>query len=157
MIFLLAQLLLTNGALSALLYSKAMPLLLEVTSLIVVDRNLLKLKTSQFRIYIAKWLSIDLWIIHLTVDSGWRYGDQSRRSSQGPEHDGLLGSGSFPRPSGFATAFSAPKVRANDQYQLNRSNEPYHPPRPYKVHISQLLCVSQSPHLQTEFKLNFYP
>lgn len=68
-----------------------------------------------------------------SVDSGWRYGDQSRRSSQGPEHDGLLGSGSFPRPSGYATAFSAPKVRANDQYQLNRSNEPYHPPRPYKA------------------------
>ncbi|XP_031739364.1 uncharacterized protein LOC101210153 isoform X2 [Cucumis sativus] len=70
-------------------------------------------------------------------DSGWRYGDQSRRSSQGPEHDGLLGSGSFPRPSGFATAFSAPKVRGNDQYQLNRSNEPYHPPRPYKAAAHQ--------------------
>ncbi|RVX09796.1 hypothetical protein CK203_012870 [Vitis vinifera] len=28
---------------------------------------------------------------------------------------------------------SAPKVRANDHYQLNRSNEPYHPPRPYKA------------------------
>ncbi|KAG6582631.1 hypothetical protein SDJN02_20900 [Cucurbita argyrosperma subsp. argyrosperma] len=68
-----------------------------------------------------------------SVDSGWRYGDHSRRSSQGPEHDGLLGSGSFPRPSGYATAFLGPKVRANDQYQLNRSNEPYHPPRPYKA------------------------
>lgn len=78
---------------------------------------------------------IDLLIIILTVDSGWRYGDHSRRSLQGPEHDGLLGSGSFPRPSGYATGFSAPKVRANEQYQLNRSNEPYHPPRPYKVHI----------------------
>ncbi|XP_038882192.1 uncharacterized protein LOC120073406 isoform X2 [Benincasa hispida] len=68
-----------------------------------------------------------------SVDSGWRYGDQSRRPSQGPEHDGLLGSGSFPRPSGYVPAFLAPKVRANDQYQLNRSNEPYHPPRPYKA------------------------
>ncbi|XP_022147304.1 uncharacterized protein LOC111016288 isoform X2 [Momordica charantia] len=68
-----------------------------------------------------------------SVDSGWRYGDHSRRSLQGPEHDGLLGSGSFPRPSGYATGFSAPKVRANEQYQLNRSNEPYHPPRPYKA------------------------
>ncbi|KAG6597140.1 hypothetical protein SDJN02_09790 [Cucurbita argyrosperma subsp. argyrosperma] len=68
-----------------------------------------------------------------SVDSGWRLSDHSRRPSQGPEQDGLLGSGSFPRPPGYATAFSAPKVRAHDQYQLNRSNEPYHPPRPYKA------------------------
>ncbi|WRX07622.1 hypothetical protein QQP08_000109 [Theobroma cacao] len=66
-------------------------------------------------------------------DSGRRYGNQSRRSWQGPEHDGLLGSGSFPRPSGYAAGASAPKFRANDQYHLNRSNEPYHPPRPYKA------------------------
>ncbi|XP_022757444.1 uncharacterized protein LOC111304778 isoform X2 [Durio zibethinus] len=64
-------------------------------------------------------------------DSGRRY--QSRRSWQGPEHDGLLGSGSFPRPSGYVAGTSAPKFRANDQYHLNRSNEPYHPPRPYKA------------------------
>ncbi|EEF50583.1 uncharacterized protein LOC8286680 [Ricinus communis] len=66
-------------------------------------------------------------------DSGRRYGNQSRRPWQVPEHDGLLGSGSFPRPSGYAAGASAPKSRANDQYQLNRSNEPYHPPRPYKA------------------------
>ncbi|XWS46143.1 hypothetical protein CRYUN_Cryun14cG0038400 [Craigia yunnanensis] len=67
------------------------------------------------------------------LDSGRRYGNQSRRSWQGPEHDGLLGSGSFPQPSGYAAGASAPKFRANDQYHLNRSNEPYHPPRPYKA------------------------
>ncbi|XP_021677042.2 uncharacterized protein LOC110662387 isoform X2 [Hevea brasiliensis] len=66
-------------------------------------------------------------------DSGKRYGNQSQRSWQVPEHDGLLGSGSFPRPSGYAAGSSAPKFRANDHYQLNRSNEPYHPPRPYKA------------------------
>ncbi|GLT71116.1 hypothetical protein SLA2020_431570 [Shorea laevis] len=68
-------------------------------------------------------------------DSGRRYGNQSqsRRSWQVPEHDGLLGSGSFPRPSGYATGVSAPKIRANDHVQLNKSNEPYHPPRPYKA------------------------
>ncbi|KAJ7951186.1 Serine-rich adhesin for platelets like [Quillaja saponaria] len=66
-------------------------------------------------------------------DSGKRYGNQSLRSGQGPEHDGLLGSGSFPRPSGYAPGLSAPKFRLNDNYQLNRSNEPYHPPRPYKA------------------------
>lgn len=66
-------------------------------------------------------------------DTGRRYGGQSRRSWQNPEHDGLLGSGSLARPSGYATGASAPKFRANDHYQLNRSNEPYHPPRPYKA------------------------
>ncbi|XVF22491.1 hypothetical protein REPUB_Repub12eG0177200 [Reevesia pubescens] len=66
-------------------------------------------------------------------DSGRCFGNQSRRSWQGSEHDGLLGSGSFPRPSGYAAGTTAPKVRANDQYHLNRSNEPYHPPRPYKA------------------------
>lgn len=68
-------------------------------------------------------------------ESGRRYGNQSRRSWQVPEHDGLLGSGSFPRPSGYAAGVSAPKLRANDQYQLSKTNEPYHPPRPYKVRI----------------------
>lgn len=66
-------------------------------------------------------------------ESGRRYGNQSRRSWQVPEHDGLLGSGSFPRPSGYAAGVSAPKLRANDQYQLSKTNEPYHPPRPYKA------------------------
>ncbi|XP_071722886.1 uncharacterized protein [Rutidosis leptorrhynchoides] len=65
-------------------------------------------------------------------NSGRRFG-QSRRSWQGPEHDGLLGSGSFPRPSGFASGASASKLRTNDHYQPNRSNEPYQPPRPYKA------------------------
>ncbi|PIN20170.1 hypothetical protein CDL12_07132 [Handroanthus impetiginosus] len=66
-------------------------------------------------------------------DSGRRYGHQSRRSWQTPEHDGLLGSGSFPRPSGYTAGISALKGRANEQNQLIRSNEPYHPPRPYKA------------------------
>ncbi|KAL5859642.1 hypothetical protein ACOSQ4_000938 [Xanthoceras sorbifolium] len=66
-------------------------------------------------------------------DTGRRYGSQSRRSWQVPEHDGLLGSGSLARPSAYATGASAPKFRANDHYQPNRSNEPYHPPRPYKA------------------------
>ncbi|KAF2291164.1 hypothetical protein GH714_020449 [Hevea brasiliensis] len=66
-------------------------------------------------------------------DSGKRFGNQSRRPWQVPEHDGLLGSGSFPRPSGYTAGASAPKFRANDHYQLNRNNEPYHPPRPYKA------------------------
>lgn len=67
------------------------------------------------------------------ADSGRRYGNQSRKSWQVPEHDGLLGSGSFARPSGYAAGASAPKFRVSDHYQLNRSNEPYHPPRPYKA------------------------
>ncbi|KAL0428819.1 UNVERIFIED_CONTAM: hypothetical protein Sradi_0507900 [Sesamum radiatum] len=66
-------------------------------------------------------------------NSGRRYGHQSRRSWQTPEHDGLLGSGSFPRPSGYAAGISAAKVRANEHHQLGRSSEPYHPPRPYKA------------------------
>ncbi|KAF7826094.1 uncharacterized protein G2W53_017258 [Senna tora] len=65
-------------------------------------------------------------------DSGRRFGNQSRRSWQGPEHDGLLGSGTFPRPSGYAPGLSS-KFRANDHHQVNRSNEPYQPPRPYKA------------------------
>ncbi|GMH00482.1 hypothetical protein Nepgr_002321 [Nepenthes gracilis] len=65
-------------------------------------------------------------------DSGRRYGNQSRRSWQNLEHDGLLGSGSFPRPSGYAAGASVPRFRANDQYQPNRINDPY-PPRPYKA------------------------
>ncbi|CAL5331729.1 unnamed protein product [Camellia sinensis] len=66
-------------------------------------------------------------------DSGRRHSNQSRRSWQNSEHDGLLGSGSFPRPSGFPAGLSAPKVRSNDLSQLNRSTEPYQPPRPYKA------------------------
>ncbi|XP_044502268.1 uncharacterized protein LOC123223218 isoform X2 [Mangifera indica] len=66
-------------------------------------------------------------------ESGRHYGNQSRRSLQVPEQDGLLGSGSFARPSGYAAGASTLKFRANDHYQLNRSNESYHPPRPYKA------------------------
>ncbi|XP_039061399.1 uncharacterized protein LOC120205612 [Hibiscus syriacus] len=65
------------------------------------------------------------------TDAGRRIGNQSRW--QGPERDGLLGSGSFPRPSGYRAGASAPKLRANDQYHLNKTTEPYHPPRPYKA------------------------
>ncbi|KAF5464348.1 hypothetical protein F2P56_014430 [Juglans regia] len=67
------------------------------------------------------------------LESGRQYGNQSRRSWQVPEHDGLLGSGSFPRPSGLAAGVSASKFRASDHYHLNKSTEPYHPPRPYKA------------------------
>ncbi|KAJ4952073.1 hypothetical protein NE237_028905 [Protea cynaroides] len=63
-------------------------------------------------------------------DSGRRYGNQSRHNS---EHDGLLGSGAFVRPPGYSAGVSVPKVRGNGQHQLSRSNEPYHPPRPYKA------------------------
>ncbi|KAJ6390560.1 hypothetical protein OIU77_024716 [Salix suchowensis] len=66
-------------------------------------------------------------------DSGRRYINRTRRTWQVPEHDGLLGSGSFPKPSTYAAGPSAPKFRSNDQFQLNRNNEPYQPPRPYKA------------------------
>ncbi|XP_030468289.1 uncharacterized protein LOC115686983 isoform X1 [Syzygium oleosum] len=66
-------------------------------------------------------------------DTGKRYANPSRRGWQAPEHDGLLGSGGFPRPSGYTPGVSAAKFRPNDQYQLNRTTEPYHPPRPYKA------------------------
>lgn len=66
-------------------------------------------------------------------DTGKRYANPSRRGWQSPEHDGLLGSGGFPRPSGYTPGVSAAKFRPNDHYQLNRSTEPYHPPRPYKA------------------------
>lgn len=65
-------------------------------------------------------------------DSGRRFGNQTRRYWQNSEHDGLLGSGAFPRPTGYAGS-SGPKARGNGPYQLNRSNEPYQPPRPYKA------------------------
>ncbi|KAK4788578.1 hypothetical protein SAY86_019897 [Trapa natans] len=66
-------------------------------------------------------------------DSGKRYINPSRWGWHAPEHDGLLGSGSFPRPSGYAPGSSGPKIRQNDNYHLNRTTEPYHPPRPYKA------------------------
>ncbi|KAK6918328.1 hypothetical protein RJ641_016750 [Dillenia turbinata] len=66
-------------------------------------------------------------------ETGRHYNSQTRRSWQNPEHDGLLGSGSFPRPSGYVAEVYAPKLRANDKYHLSRSSEPYQPPRPYKA------------------------
>ncbi|KAE9615809.1 hypothetical protein Lalb_Chr04g0259211 [Lupinus albus] len=66
-------------------------------------------------------------------DSGKHLRNQSRRSWQGPEHDGLLGSGSFPRPSGFEPGLSAPKFRANGNNQLSWANEPYQHSGPYKA------------------------
>ncbi|XP_013628620.1 PREDICTED: uncharacterized protein LOC106334797 isoform X4 [Brassica oleracea var. oleracea] len=66
-------------------------------------------------------------------ERGRRSGLPSRRPWQPPEHDGLLGKGSFPKPSGFGAGSSDPRSQSNDTYQLRRSNEPYHPPRPYKA------------------------
>lgn len=66
-------------------------------------------------------------------ESGRRHGSQARRSWQSPEHDGLLGSGSFPRPAGYTAGAPVPRLRPNENVHLNRSNEPYHPPRPYKA------------------------
>ncbi|KAL9245381.1 hypothetical protein vseg_019042 [Gypsophila vaccaria] len=65
------------------------------------------------------------------TDSGRRISSQPKRTLQNSEHDGLLGSGSFPRPPGFSAGGTVPKFRPNDQ--LSKSNEPYQPPRPYKA------------------------
>ncbi|XP_051132610.1 uncharacterized protein LOC127252471 [Andrographis paniculata] len=65
-------------------------------------------------------------------DSGRRYGHPSRRSWQTTEQDGLLGSGSCPRPPGHVSGVYAPKFRVNGDHHLSKSNEPYHPPRAYK-------------------------
>nr|GEY29017.1 hypothetical protein CTI12_AA265260 [Tanacetum cinerariifolium] len=59
-------------------------------------------------------------------------GNQPRRPWQNCRHDGLLGSGSFPRPSGFASGTFAPKSQTNELYYLNRSNKAYQPPCLYK-------------------------
>lgn len=58
-------------------------------------------------------------------------GTQYKRTWQKVEHDGLLGSGGFPRPSGYAGPLAA-KDRGNAP-QPNRTAERYQPPRPYKV------------------------
>lgn len=97
---------------------------------------------------LSKTTDLDLCVVcfdhsYQHADSGRRYGNQSRRSWQVPEHEGLLGSGSFPRSSGFAAGVSAPTFRANAHSQLNKSNEPYHPPRPYKVGL-MLVYVPRS-------------
>ncbi|XP_019455496.1 PREDICTED: uncharacterized protein LOC109356569 [Lupinus angustifolius] len=66
-------------------------------------------------------------------DSGKHFSNQTSRSWQGPGHDGLLGSGSLPRPPGYEPGPSAPKFRANANYQLNRANDPYQRSGPYKA------------------------
>ncbi|CAN7089171.1 unnamed protein product [Brassica rapa subsp. narinosa] len=67
-------------------------------------------------------------------EPGRRSGMPSRRPWQAPEHDGLLGKGSFPKPSGLGAGPAGSKPpQSDDSYQLRRSNEPYHPPRPYKA------------------------
>ncbi|KAE8784061.1 hypothetical protein D1007_42424 [Hordeum vulgare] len=58
-------------------------------------------------------------------------GTQNKRTWQKVEHDGLLGSGGFPRPSGYAGPLAA-KDRGNAP-QPNRTAERYQPPRPYKA------------------------
>ncbi|XP_042436546.1 uncharacterized protein LOC122022580 isoform X1 [Zingiber officinale] len=67
-----------------------------------------------------------------TQDIGRQIGIQSRCYAQQDEHDGLLGSGAFPRPSGYGRP-STEKSRATSQFQLNKTSEPYQPPRPYKA------------------------
>ncbi|KAJ6805796.1 uncharacterized protein M6B38_177910 [Iris pallida] len=65
----------------------------------------------------------------LGQDTGKRFGNQTRRFLPNSEHDGLLGSGAFPRPSGYP----ATNAQGNGPYQLKKSTEPYQPPRPYKA------------------------
>jgi len=60
-----------------------------------------------------------------------RGGNQYRRNWQNTEHDGLLGSGGFPRPTGYTG-----QLRSKDPpnaHQLNSTTERYQPPRPYKA------------------------
>lgn len=92
----------------------------------------------------------DFIILFFNTDSGRRFGNQTRRSWQNSEHDGLLGSGAFPRPTGYAGS-SVPKARGNGPYQLNRSNEPYQPPRPYKVLSTFYLLSVEISYLSTLF------
>ncbi|KAL9228903.1 hypothetical protein vseg_004433 [Gypsophila vaccaria] len=67
-------------------------------------------------------------------ESGRRFGDQTRKT-----HDGLLGSGSN------AAGNTVPRYRPIESLQLSKSNEPYQPPRPYKV----------GPHSRRETKDSF--
>lgn len=60
-----------------------------------------------------------------------RGANQYRRNWQNTEHDGLLGRGGFPRPSGYTGQLSS-KDHGNAP-QLNRTSERYQPPRPYKA------------------------
>lgn len=90
----------------------------------------------------GNFASREIYLATFYTEPGRRYGNQARRTWQSSEHDGLLGSGSFPRPSAYASGMAATKVRANDNYQLNRSNEPYHPPRPYKVNFHLIIAAN---------------
>ena len=67
------------------------------------------------------------------ADHGRRGANQHQRPGQKPEKDGLLGSGSFPRASGFQGWNSGSKDREEGPHQLQKSSEPYQPPRPFKV------------------------
>lgn len=60
-----------------------------------------------------------------------RGGNQYRRNWQNTEHDGLLGSGGLPRPSGYAGQVAS-KDHGN-AHQPNWTSERYQPPRPYKA------------------------
>ncbi|XP_062233819.1 uncharacterized protein LOC133931022 [Phragmites australis] len=60
-----------------------------------------------------------------------RSGNQFKRNWQNTEHAGLLGSGGFPKPSGYAGQLAS-KDHGN-AYQLNRTSERYQPPRPFKA------------------------
>lgn len=89
------------------------------------------------------------------AESGRRFGNQARRFWQHQEHDGLLGSGAFPRPPGY-TGASAPKGRGNGHYQLSRSTEPYQPPRPYKVHLLIDILLHRTEYLNLNFPCCFW-
>ncbi|KAJ1258369.1 hypothetical protein BS78_10G070100 [Paspalum vaginatum] len=60
-----------------------------------------------------------------------RGGNQYRRNWQNTEHDGLLGSGGFPRPSGYPGQVAS-KDHGNAN-ELNRTSGRYQPPRPCKA------------------------
>ncbi|XP_062227832.1 uncharacterized protein LOC133926089 isoform X2 [Phragmites australis] len=63
---------------------------------------------------------------------------QYRRNWQNTEHDGLLGSGGFPRPSGYASAGQLASKDHGTAYQLNRTSQRYQPPRPYKKDVDSM-------------------
>ncbi|XP_074589896.1 uncharacterized protein LOC141845786 [Curcuma longa] len=65
-------------------------------------------------------------------DNGKRVGTKSRRYAQHAEHDGLLRTGTYQRPSGSEEPIMA-KSRAANQFQLNKTPESYQPRRPYQA------------------------
>ncbi|KAL5224643.1 hypothetical protein ABZP36_011282 [Zizania latifolia] len=64
-----------------------------------------------------------------------RDGNQYKRNWQNTEHDGLLGSGVLPRPSGYGGQVAS-KDRGST-YQPTRSSERYQPPRPKAAPFSR--------------------